>query len=131
MSAPGDKVKLTVWRDQKAVDIEAKLGGATPAAEAVADAGGDAQGVKLGLSLRALQPNEKQQAKLDGGLVVEQVSGAAARAGIETGDVLLAINGKPVSSIEQIRGVLKSQPKSVALLVQRQGNQIFVPVPLG
>jgi serine protease Do len=63
--------------------------------------------------------------------VVEQVSGAAARAGIETGDVLLAINGKPVSSIEQIRGVLKSQPKSVALLVQRQGNQIFVPVPLG
>jgi serine protease Do len=131
MSAPGDKVKLTVWRDQKAVDIEAKLGGATPAAEAVADAGGDAQGVKLGLSLRALQPNEKQQAKLDGGLVVEQVSGAAERAGIEAGDVLLAINGKPVSSIEQIRGVLKSQPKSVALLVQRQGNQIFVPVPLG
>jgi serine protease Do len=74
---------------------------------------------------------EKQQARLDGGLVVEQVSGAAERAGIEVGDVLLAINGKPVSSIEQIRGVLKSQPKSVALLVQRQGNQIFVPVPLG
>ena len=86
---------------------------------------------RLGLSLRPLQPQEKQQAKLDGGLVVEQVSGAAERAGIEAGDVLLAINGKPVSSIEQIRGVLKSQPKSVALLVQRQGNQIFVPVPLG
>ena len=45
--------------------------------------------------------------------------------------MLLAINGKPVSSIEQIRSVLKAQPKSVALLVQRQGNQIFVPVPLG
>jgi len=131
MAAPGDKVRLSVWRDRGSIDIEAKLGGATPAAEAVADAGGDAQGVKLGLSLRPLQPGEKQQAKLDGGLLVEQVSGAAARAGIETGDVLLAINGKPVSSIEQIRGVLKTQPKSVALLVQRQGNQIFVPVPLG
>ena len=131
MSAPGEKVKLTVWRDQKALDIEAKLGGATPADEAVADAGDAAQGPRLGLSLRPLQPGEKQQAKLDGGLVVEQVSGAAERAGIEAGDVLLAINGKPVSSIEQIRGVLKSQPKSVALLVQRQGNQIFVPVPLG
>jgi serine protease Do len=132
MAAPGEKVKLTVWRDQKAIDIEAKLGGATPADEAVADAGGDAvQGPRLGLSLRPLQPQEKQQAKLDGGLVVEQVGGAAARAGIEAGDVLLAINGKPVTSIEQIRGVLKSQPKSVALLVQRQGNQIFVPVPLG
>ncbi len=132
MAAPGEKVTLTVWRDQKAIDIEAKLGGATPADEAVADAGGDAaQGPRLGLSLRPLQPGEKQQARVDGGLVVEQVSGAAARAGIEAGDVLLAINGKPVSSIEQIRGVLKSQPKSVALLVQRQGNQIFVPVPLG
>ena len=132
MSAPGEKVKLGVWRDQKAIDLEAKLGGATPADEAVADAGGDAaQGPRLGLSLRPLQPQEKSQAKLDGGLVVEQVTGAAERAGIEAGDVLLAINGKPVSSIEQIRGVLKSQPKSVALLVQRQGNQIFVPVPLG
>jgi serine protease Do len=131
MAAPGDKVKLTVWRERGAIDIEAKLGGAPGAGEAVAEAGGEAQGVKLGLSLRPLQPGERQQSRLEGGLVVEQVSGAAARAGIETGDVLLAINGKPVSSIEQIRGVLKSQPKSVALLVQRQGNQIFVPVPLG
>ena len=103
----------------------------TPADEAVADAGdAAAQGPRLGLSLRPLQPQEKSQAKLDGGMVVEQVTGAAERAGIEAGDVLLAINGKPVNSIEQIRGVLKSQPKSVALLVQRQGNQIFVPVPL-
>jgi serine protease Do len=132
MSAPGEKVKLTVWRDQKAIELDAKLGGTgANNAEQVAEGAGDAQGVKLGLSLRALQPNERQLSKIEGGLVVEQVSGAAERAGIEAGDVLLAINGKPVSSIEQIRGVLKSQPKSVALLVQRQGNQIFVPVPLG
>ncbi|HMO44872.1 MAG TPA: Do family serine endopeptidase [Rubrivivax sp.] len=130
MSAPGDKVKLGVWRDRKAIDIEAKLGG-VPADEAVADAGDAAQGPRLGLSLRPLQPQEKQQTQLAGGMVVEQVTGAAERAGIEPGDVLLAINGKPVSSLEQIRSVLKSQPKSVALLVQRDGNQIFVPVPLG
>jgi serine protease Do len=131
MAAPGEKVKLTVWRDRAPIDIEAKLGGAPGANEQLAETGGDAQGVKLGLSLRALQPNERQQSRLESGMVVEQVSGAAERAGIEAGDVLLAINGKPVSSIEQIRSVLKSQPKSVALLVQRQGNQIFVPVPLG
>mgnify|MGYP000981081678 CR=1 FL=1 len=132
MAKPGDTVKLGVWRDHKAVELQAKLGSASPADEAVADASGDAaQGPRLGLSLRPLQPGEKQQSQLAGGMVVEQVTGAAERAGIEPGDVLLAINGKPVSSIEQIRGVLKSQPKSVALLVQRQGNQIFVPVPLG
>jgi serine protease Do len=132
LSAPGEKVRLSVWREGKAVEIEAKLGGATPADEAVADAGAAAaQGPRLGLSLRPLQPQEKQQARLDGGLVVERATGAAERAGIEPGDVLLAINGKPVTSVEQIRGVLKGQPKSVALLVQRQGSQIFVPVPLG
>jgi len=132
MSKPGETVKLSVWRDQKALDIDAKLGGATPADEAVADAGDAAgQGPRLGLSLRPLQPGEKSQAKVEGGMVIEQVTGPAERAGIEAGDVLLAINGKPVSSIEQVRGVLKSQPKSVALLVQRQGQQIFVPVPLG
>jgi len=131
MSKPGETVRLSVWRDRKAIDLEAKLGGAAPADEAVADGGDGAQGPKLGLALRPLQPNEKQQSGIAAGLVVEQVTGAAERAGIEAGDVLLAINGKPVSSIEQIRGVLKSQPKSVALLVQRDGNQIFVPVPLG
>jgi serine protease Do len=131
LSAPGEKVRLGVWREHKAIELEARLGGATPADEAVADRGSAAQGPRLGLALRPLQPQEKQQAGLAGGLVVEQVSGAAERAGIEAGDVLLAINGKPVTSIEQIRDVLKSQPKSVALLVQRQGDRIFVPVPLG
>jgi serine protease Do len=131
MAAPGEKVKLTVWRDRAALDLDAKLGGAVGTTEEVADAGDATQGPRLGLSLRPLQPGERQQVPGGAGLVVEQVGGAAERAGIEAGDVLLAINGKPVTSVEQIKGVLKSRPKSVALLVQRDGNQIFVPVPLG
>ncbi len=131
MAAPGEKVKLTLWRDKAPLDVVAKLGGAGDDTEQVAEAGAAGQGAKLGLALRPLQPAERKQSGLASGLVVEQVSGPAERAGIETGDVLLAINGKPVNSIEQVRGVLKSQPKSVALLVQRDGNQIFVPVPLG
>jgi serine protease Do len=130
MAAPGEKVKLKVWRDGAAIDIEAKLGGAD-AGEKVADAGEALKGAQLGLALRPLNGNERQQSQLASGLVVEQVAGAAERAGIEVGDVLLAINGKPVTSVEQIKGVLNGKPKSVALLVQRDGNQIFVPVPLG
>ena len=71
------------------------------------------------------------KAKLDAGLLVEDVGGAAARAGIEAGDVLLAINGKTVQSIEQVKSVLAGKPKSVALLVQRDGEKIFVPVKIG
>ena len=45
--------------------------------------------------------------------------------------MLLAINGKPVQSIEQLKSVLSAKPKSVALLVQRDGEKIFVPVKMG
>ena len=67
----------------------------------------------------------------DRGMVVESVSGAAARAGIQAGDVVLAIDGKPLQSIEQVRTVMQAKPKVVALLVQRGGEKIFVPVRQG
>ena len=64
-------------------------------------------------------------------MVVEEAGGAAARAGVQAGDVLLAINGRPVQSVEQVREVMKTKPKNVALLVQRNGETIFVPLKLG
>jgi serine protease Do len=86
---------------------------------------------QLGLGLRALTRDERKASGIESGMVVERVAGPAAKAGIEPGDVLLAINGKPVQSIDQVKSVLQGKPKSVALLVQRDGNNIFVPVNLG
>ena len=57
--------------------------------------------------------------------------GPAARAGVEAGDVLLAVNGAPVKSIEQVREAVAKSTKSVALLVQRGDDKIFVPVRMG
>ena len=131
MSAPGERVKLKVWRDRAERTIEAKLGAAEKEPKQVADASAGAEPGSLGLSLRPLTRDEKRQAKLDGGLVVEDVGGAAERAGVQTGDVLLAINGKPVQSVDQVKSVLAGKPKSVALLVQREGERIFVPVKIG
>jgi len=131
MSAPGERVKLKVWRDRASRDIDVKLGSAEEHGKEVASDDGAAPGGQLGLSLRPLTREEKRQARVEQGLVVEGATGAAARAGIEPGDVLLAINGKPVQSVEQVKSVLQSKPKSVALLVQREGEKIFVPVNLG
>jgi serine protease Do len=131
MSAPGEHVKLKVWRDRSERTIEAKLGGAGNDEKTVADASASGEHGSLGLSLRPLTSDERRQAKVDGGLVVEDVDGAAERAGIVAGDVLLAINGKPVQSIDQVKSVLAGKPKSVALLVQREGEKIFVPVKVG
>ena len=131
LSAPGEKVKLTVWRDRAPREIEAKLQATEAGATQVADADGAVQPGQLGLGLRALTREERKEARVDQGLVVESVAGPAAKAGIAEGDVLLAINGKPVQSIEQVKLVLQGKPKSVALLVQRDGEKIFVPVNLG
>jgi len=131
LSAPGERVTLKVWRDRAERMVEARLGGADDGEKKVADAGPAAEGGQLGLALRPLTREEKRDARIDGGLVVEDVGGAAARAGIQPGDVLLAINGKTMQSIEQVKGVIAGRPKSVALLVQRDGEKIFVPVKVG
>ena len=59
------------------------------------------------------------------------MTGPAQLAGVQPGDVLLALNGKPVKDIDQVRDAMKEKPKQVALLVSRDGQQIFVPVRLG
>jgi serine protease Do len=132
MSTPGETVELKVWRDRQFTTVDAKLG-AFEEDQAVASAeGAPAEGGQLGLALRALTPQERQAAKVkDGGMLIERVGGPAQRAGIQRGDVLLSVNGEPVESIEQVKSVLEKEPKSVALLVQRGDNKIFVPVNLG
>ena len=130
-STPGDTVKLDIWRKGSAMALSARL---ASAADKVArgEAGPEAgDGGRLGLALRPLESAEKRQAGVAGGLLVEDVSGAAARAGVEAGDVLLAVNGAPVTSIEQVRSVVARSGKSVALLIQRGEDKIFVPVRIG
>ena len=70
LSAPGERVKLKVWRDHAERSIEARLGGAEEREKQLADAGSAAEGGQLGLSLRPLTREEKREAKLDAGLVV-------------------------------------------------------------
>lgn len=129
---PGSKITLEIWRQGAREEISAKLGDAAEKSATVAknEEGGANQG-KLGLALRPLQPQEQREAAVDGGLLIADVGGPAALAGVQTGDVLLAINGTPAKSIEQVREVVAKADKSVALLIQRDGNKIFVPVRLG
>ncbi len=133
LAMPGSTARLEVWRNGKHELLTAKLGDASDKRMKVADEDGDkaADGGKLGLSLRQLQPDEKRESGLKGGLVIEDVGGAAARAGVQPGDVLLAVNGTAVSSVEQVRKVVDGSDKSVALLVQRGSQRIFVPVRIG
>jgi serine protease Do len=130
-STPGKKVNIEVWRQGKSEMLSARLGDASDKQSAVAKADESVGKGKLGLALRPLQPQEKREAGIEGGLVVESAGGPAALAGVQPGDVLMAINGKPVTSVEQVREAVARSDRSVALLIQRDGNQIFVPVKIG
>jgi serine protease Do len=92
---------------------------------------GQAEKGRLGLAVRPLAPEEQQKAGVQGGLVVEEVAGAAARAGIQAGDVILSLNGTPIKDAEQLRELVSKSSKHVAVLVQRDEARIFIPVELG
>jgi serine protease Do len=89
----------------------------------------DDQG-RLGLAVRPLDKDEQAQLGGQKGLLVEDVSGPAAVAGIQSGDVILAVNGTPVSSVAQLRKLATDAGKNVALLVERGDEKIFVPLAL-
>jgi serine protease Do len=131
MARPGDTARLDVWRDGKPLTIEATLGSATHLATAGNPGGTPTEQGRLGLAVRPLTPQERDAAGVPGGLLVERASGPAAEAGIERGDVVLAVDGSPVNSAEELREQIGADDKLVALLVQQGQARIFVPVELG
>jgi serine protease Do len=132
---PGSDVKLSLWRNGKQEDLSVKVAelNETPQRSAARGGGGHGldQAARLGLSVRPLQPDEKQQAQTEGNLVVEKVTGPAAAAGVQPGDIILGVNGKRVRSVSELQDAAKTAGKTIALLIQRQDAQIFVPLRLG
>jgi serine protease Do len=86
---------------------------------------------RLGFAVRPRTPEERSEAKVPSGLMVENASGPAARSGIQRGDIVLAVNNQPVSSVSDVRRLIGGNARSVALLVEHDGAKIFVPVELG
>ena len=123
--APGETAKLKVWRQGREREIKVQVGRQAQVATAKAGESTPAVGGRLGLSVRPVEVGEGR------GLYVEQAQGAAAKAGIRRGDVILAVNGEAVASVEALRAQIGKADKRVALLVQRGEMRLFVPVDLG
>lgn len=131
MAKPGDKATLEVWRAGKTVELPATLQGMKEAAADNDNASGPASQAKLGVAVRPLTPEEKQEANLSSGVVVEQATGPAARSGVEPGDIIIAVNGTAVKSAADLKNMISRKSGHIALLIQRGEEKIFVPVTLG
>jgi serine protease Do len=127
---PGSKATFELWRDGAKRTLAVTVGELKTAKVAGATRGEKASG-KLGLAVRPLTAEEGKE--LDGvqGLLVEDAGAAAARAGIRPGDVVTAVNGKPVKSVGDLRSAVEKAKGSVALLIRRGEASLFVPVEIG
>jgi serine protease Do len=130
---PGTKVTMQIWRNKSPRDLQvvvgemqderaarqARRGGKPPAAAAS----------QYGLTLSDLTDAQRSELKVSGGVLVENVQGAGARAGIRRGDVILAVNNQDVTSVEQFNQMMGQFDKGriVALLVRRGTNSLYIP----
>jgi len=129
-TTPGKRVPIEVVRKGNPRTIDVAVGELKSTKIASAANDGASQG-KLGVAVRPLSAEEQQQLGVKSGLVVEQVSGPAERAGLQQGDVILSLNGTPVTSPDQMKNLLSKSGKHVAVLVQRENMKTFVPIDLG
>jgi S1-C subfamily serine protease len=134
-TAPGTSAPLVVIRDSSERTLTVKLAEASADKSARRD-GDDPAGDKtaLGVSVAPITPDVAARARLPKdakGLLVEDVDpdGRAAMAGIQAGDVIQEVNRQTVTSVADLKAALKkSADRPTLLLINRQGNDLFVTV---
>ncbi len=132
-TAPGVTSRLSVWHQGHVKELTLITGELSDMAStaAVAPQAIPTSG-KLGLSVRPLTHDEQREVSGGQGLVVQEVmNGPAARAGIRAGDVIVSANGSVIRTPEQLKTQVDHAGKIVALLIERDGMRIFVPITIG
>jgi serine protease Do len=129
---PGSKVTVQIWRKGASKDISLTIG-EIPADEKVAQRSskhGKTPDNRLGITLSDLTADQRSELGIRGGILVEDVQGTAARAGIRRGDIILAVNNQDVKSVDQFSQLIGKYDKgrNIALLVRRSDNALYIPL---
>ncbi len=129
--APGSRAELEVWRDRGGRKIAVDIVELAEGRIAQDDRGDARRSGALGLAVRPLSPAEKRAAGLDGGLWVEEADGPALEADVHPGDVIVGANGQRIATVEDLQAQVTKSKRSIALLVNRAGTTLFIPVRVG
>jgi serine protease Do len=133
---PGSRVTMQIWRKGAAKDVIVTVGEMPEDKVAQRVGRRDSKAgnmvARLGLTVSELSAEQRKELGIGGGLLVEDVQGAAAKAGIRRGDVLMALNNQDIKSVEQLTQLLNQydKAKSVALLIRRGDGALYVPLRL-
>jgi len=135
-AGPGTSSELVIVRDgsEKRLSVKLDEASAGKSARANDEEPGVDDKAALGVSVMPLTPELAARAKAPKdakGLFVGEVDpdGRAAAAGIQAGDIIQEVNRQAVSTVEDLRAaVKKSGDKPTLLLINRQGNDVFVTV---
>jgi serine protease Do len=135
----GEKSTVRIMRDGEELTVNIKVG-RMPGDQMTAMKSSEPKSsnqVRLGVTLAPLTPEYRRQLRLPDdseGVVIVDVerNSAAAREGLQAGDVIKRVGNKKVATPEDVIEMLESQAgrKAVLLLVSRQGNDRFIAVPL-
>ena len=129
---PGSRVAVQIWRNKAPRDVQVMVAELQDDRAAQQKRGAKPPAVTpgvFGMSLTDLTDVQRKELKVEGGVLVGEAQGAAARAGIRRGDVILALNNQDVKSVEHFRELMGQVEKGriVALLVRRGGNSLYIP----
>ncbi|HNT39814.1 MAG TPA: DegQ family serine endoprotease [Rubrivivax sp.] len=126
---PGARITLQVFRRGGTRDLTLTVGefeAERTAQRAPAESGAaPVTRSALGLTVSDLTEEQKKDLRLRGGVRVDAVEGAAARAGVREGDVILAVNNADVSDARQFEAVTGKLDKARATsLLVRRGDAV-------
>ncbi len=135
---PGNKVPVQLWRKGSTLEVSLMVGEIQDEMTAQRSGKEPGSGIasesenRLGLAVSELNEAQKAELQIDGGLLVEDVKGAAARSELQRGDVILAIGNIEIRTVQQFNEVLKKVPqgRNIALLVRRNDGTVYVPIRL-
>ena len=123
---PGARATLTVWRKGSVRELAimiAEMDAEKAVKRETKKAKPEAASNALGLSVSDLTDAQRKELKVDGGVMVDGAEGAAVRAGLRTGDVILRLNNTDVKDARQFAAaVAKLESKKIAVLLVRRGD---------
>ena len=135
---PGSRITVELWRKggPKQITVEvAELPEEVKLARTAKKLADDVVEIisRLGIAVSELGKEQLQEMQISGGLLVEEVKGSAARAaGLQQGDVLLAVGNVQIRSLKQFNEIIKQAAKgrNVALLVRRGDAASYLAIRL-